>query len=200
MLVGPDFAMGQVGSGPAAVAHERGRGGGAREVLGGAGAGHGGGVVQGGAVGGGDDARMLTIQVPPPSMVPAAQVTRLTFWVQLPRVLVRTSWGGTPMPPTPFTWSENTTLVALEPPPFHHGDGVGELAARGYGIRAVVVGDGEGADRIRLHPAGHGQEGQHACRRCGPETPRTAPGNPRGPIATDSLDAIVASLSRQNRA
>ena len=62
--------------------------------------------------------RMLTTQVPPPSMVPAAQVTRFTFWVQLPRVLVRTSWGGTPMPPTPFTWSENTTLVALAPPLF----------------------------------------------------------------------------------
>ena len=116
MLVGPDLAMERSGPGSAAVAHERGRGGGAREVLGGAGAGHGGGVVQGRAVGRGDDAADVTTQVPPPSMVPAAQVTRFTFWVQLPRVLVRTSWGGTPMPPTPFTWSENTTLVALARP------------------------------------------------------------------------------------
>src|ERR1044072_7703373 len=41
--------------------------------------------------------RMVTVQEPPPSMSPAAQLTRFTFWMQLPRVLVRTSWGGTPM-------------------------------------------------------------------------------------------------------
>jgi hypothetical protein len=28
--------------------------------------------------------RMVTTQVPPPSMLPAAQVTRFTFWLQLP--------------------------------------------------------------------------------------------------------------------
>src|SRR6266581_2006019 len=60
--------------------------------------------------------RIVTTHDPPPSRVPAAQVTRLAFWEQLPRVLVRTSWGGAPMPPTPFTWSERTTLSTLAPP------------------------------------------------------------------------------------
>src|SRR6266436_2664302 len=60
--------------------------------------------------------RIVTTHTPPPSTVPAEQVTRLAFCAQLPRELVRTSWGGTPMPPTPFTWSESTRLLAFAPP------------------------------------------------------------------------------------
>ena len=60
--------------------------------------------------------RMVTVHEPQPSMLPALQVTRLTFCVQLPRVLVSTSCGGTPMPPTPFTWLARLTLVSFAPP------------------------------------------------------------------------------------
>ena len=47
--------------------------------------------------------RMVTVQVPPPSIEPALQVTRLTVW----RTAAATARhgraaGGTPMPPTPF--------------------------------------------------------------------------------------------------
>src|SRR5262249_30934795 len=46
--------------------------------------------------------RIVTAQEPLPSIVPPLQVTRLVLCVQLPRVLVICSCGGTPIPPTPF--------------------------------------------------------------------------------------------------
>ena len=47
--------------------------------------------------------RIVTTQVPPPSIVPALHVTRFPLWLQLPRVLESWSCGGTPMPATPLT-------------------------------------------------------------------------------------------------
>src|SRR5262245_48039584 len=61
---------------------------------------------------------MVTTQVPPPSIVPPLQVTNPLLCAQLPRVLVSASFGGTPMPPTPFTWSDSSMLVSLDPAVF----------------------------------------------------------------------------------
>ncbi|MNC90760.1 hypothetical protein D3C83_69020 [compost metagenome] len=47
--------------------------------------------------------RMVTVHEPPPSMLPALHVTSALVCWQPPRVLVSTSCGGTPMPPTPLT-------------------------------------------------------------------------------------------------
>src|SRR5262249_4822513 len=56
---------------------------------------------------------IVTVQEPPPSIAPPLQVTRFVLCVQLPRVLVICSCGGTPMPPTPFNWSVITALVTF---------------------------------------------------------------------------------------
>src|SRR5678815_5739394 len=60
--------------------------------------------------------RIVTIHDPLPSIVPPWHVTSVVVCVQLPRELVICSWGGTPMPPTPFSWSVITTFVSFDPP------------------------------------------------------------------------------------
>jgi len=60
--------------------------------------------------------RIVPVHVWPPLREPTSHVTRVRFCVQLPWLDVRTSCGGTPIPPTPLSWSVTVTFVTFDPP------------------------------------------------------------------------------------
>src|SRR6185369_649898 len=110
---------------------EGGRGGGAREVLGGAGAGHGGGVVQGGAVGSGHDAADGHDPGPAPFDGAGGAGHEVHVLGAGPACAGEDELGRDADAAHAVHLVGEHDVGGLGPPAVHHGDGVGELAARG---------------------------------------------------------------------